>query len=65
LIGLYSSDLSPLSEAFYRHVDIGASSTAFSSIRRLAAEGYIARTANKYEIDDPFFKIWLKQRREE
>jgi len=65
LIGLSSTELSPLSEAFYRQVDIGAPSTAFSSIRRLAANGYITRPGNKYEIDDPFFRIWLKQRRDE
>jgi hypothetical protein len=65
LIGLSYSDLSPLSEAFSRQFDIGATSTVFSSIRRLAADGYITRPVNKYEIDDPFFSLWLKQRREE
>lgn len=64
LIGLSFSELSPLSEAFYRRFDIGAPSTAFSSLKRLSAGGYITRPAHIYEIDDPFFKIWLLERRE-
>jgi AAA+ ATPase superfamily predicted ATPase len=64
LIGLSISGISPLSEAFYRKHDIGASSTAFSSLKRLMENGYINKVDNKYEIDDPFFSQWLKQRRE-
>ena len=64
LIGLAYSDNSPLSEPFSRQFDTGATSTVFSSIRRLAANGYITRPATRYEIDDPFFSLWLKQRRE-
>ena len=64
LIGLSISGNSPLSESFYRKHDIGASSTAFSSLKRLMENGYINKAGNKYEIDDPFFCQWLKQRRE-
>jgi len=62
IIGLSSSGLAPLSEAFYRKYDIGASSTAFSSLKRLVENGYLIKAGNNYEIDDPFFSLWLKQR---
>jgi AAA+ ATPase superfamily predicted ATPase len=64
LIGLALSGLTPLSEAFYRTWDIGAASTAFSSLKRLMTNGYIIKTDNRYEIDDPFFTIWIRKRRE-
>ncbi|TVQ85732.1 MAG: AAA family ATPase [Bacteroidetes bacterium] len=63
LIGLSFSDLSPLSEMFLREFDLGASSTAFSTLKRLAQSGYVTKITNRYEIDDPFFKIWIRQRR--
>jgi len=63
LIGLSFSDLSPLSEMFLREFDLGASSTAFSTLKRLAQSGYVTKVNNRYEIDDPFFKIWITQRR--
>jgi hypothetical protein len=64
MIGLSYSGFAPFSEAFYRKYDIGASSTAFSSIKRLMENGYINKIENKYEMDDPFFSQWLKDRRE-
>jgi hypothetical protein len=64
MIGLSFSGIAPLSEAFYRKYNIGASSTAFSSIKRLMGNGYINKVDNKYEMDDPFFSQWLKERRE-
>lgn len=63
LLGLALSDLQPLSDAFNREWNIGASSTAFSSIKRLMASGFVIKT-NKYELDDPFFTRWLRGRRE-
>jgi AAA+ ATPase superfamily predicted ATPase len=63
LIGLSLSDLTPLSEAFYRKYDIGSPSTVYSSLKRLMLSGYITKSANKYGIDDPFFSRWIKQRR--
>jgi AAA+ ATPase superfamily predicted ATPase len=65
LIGLSISDLTPLSEAFYRTFDIGAPSTAFSSLKRLMQSGYIIKSEGKHEIDDPFFCQWIKRRREQ
>ncbi len=63
LIGMAESGLTPLSEAFYRKFDIGASSTVFSSLKRLMEIGYIIKSENVYEIDDPFFSRWITQRR--
>jgi len=63
LIGLSISDLTPLSEAFYRKYEIGSSSTAYSSLKRMMLSGYITKSDNKYGIDDPFFSRWIKQRR--
>jgi len=34
-------------------------STAFSSLKKLTADGFIIKT-NKYEIEDPFFCRWIK-----
>lgn len=63
LIGLTISNQTPLSEAFYRKFDLGAPSTVYSSLKRLMQNGTIMRADNKYGIDDPFFKQWIKQRR--
>ena len=35
-----------------------ATSTSFSSIKRLMKAGYVIRM-NDYEIEDPFFKEWI------
>lgn len=63
MIGLAENGHTPLSEAFYRKYDIGASSTVFSSLTRMMKSGYIIKTGNKYEIDDPFFSFWISLRR--
>lgn len=63
LIGLSFSHLSPLSEMFLREFNLGAASTSFSTLKRLARDGYVTKVNNKYEIDDPFFRMWIRQRR--
>jgi len=63
LIGMSESGLTPLSEAFYRKYDIGAASTVFSSLKRIINNGHITKLENKYEIDDPFFRFWITERR--
>jgi AAA+ ATPase superfamily predicted ATPase len=63
LIGLTISNQTPLSEAFYRKFDLGAPSTVYSSLKRLMQNGAIMKADNRYGIDDPFFKQWIKQRR--
>lgn len=64
MIGLSQSNLSPLTDKFNRNYDIGATSTAYSSIKRLMKSGYLTRVNSNYEIDDPFFSLWIRQRRE-
>lgn len=63
LIGLAFSNVSPLSATFLKDFDLGASSTAFSSIKRLSETGYLTKVKSSYEIDDPFFRLWIKKRR--
>ena len=63
LLGISMSELPPLSDAFNRMWGVGASSTAFSSLKRLMSSGFIIKT-DKYELDDPFFSKWLRERRE-
>ena len=35
-----------------------ASSTIFSSIKRLMKQGYVIKTTS-YEVEDPFFRLWI------
>ncbi len=64
MIGLSVSGISPLSDTFNRKYHIGPTSTVYSSIKRLMGTGYITKNKNSYEIDDPFFNSWIKERRE-
>jgi len=64
LIGLSVSGLMPTSEAFYRTYDLGAPSTVFSSLKRLSRDGFVTRAGRNYEIEDPFFCYWIRERRE-
>jgi AAA+ ATPase superfamily predicted ATPase len=43
--------------------DIGPASTVYSSLKRLMITGCVIKTNNGYELDDPFFKRWIIQRR--
>ncbi len=63
LIGMSFSENSPLSKEFLKQFDIGAQSTVFSSIKRLMQNGFIVKHKSGYEIDDPFLKKWIKERR--
>jgi hypothetical protein len=42
--------------------NISASSTIFSALKRLAEKGILIKT-EKYEIDDPFFRNWIVNKR--
>lgn len=64
LIGLAASSSAPMSEMFLRNYGLGATSTAFSSQKRLIKQGYIIKNRKTVEIDDPFFAAWINQRRE-
>ena len=63
LLGLSISEQQPLTAEFMRIWDLNASSTVFSSLKRLLTGGYVIKTG-KYELDDPFFSRWIKERRE-
>ena len=63
LIGMSVSDSAPLSEEFSRLHDTGPTSTVFSSLKRLTKNGFVIKSASGYEIDDPFFKEWIRMRR--
>jgi len=63
LIGMSLSDSSPLSEEFSRLHSVGAASTVFSTLKRLIQNGFISKSTSGYEIDDPFFKQWIRARR--
>lgn len=63
LIGLSLSNDSPLSEEFGIQYDIGAVSTVYSGLKRLIQQGYVIKDESGYEIDDPFFKCWIVERR--
>jgi len=63
LIGLSFNELSPLTDAFQRKYSIAASSTTFSSLKRLMQMGYVIKNKKTYEVDDPFYAQWIKQRR--
>lgn len=43
--------------------NIGPTSTVFSSLKRLMQNGNVIKTENGYEVDDPFFRKWIIDRR--
>ena len=63
LIGMSFSESPPLSIEFVQTFNIGAMSTAFSGLKRLMLNGFIVKNEKGYEIDDPFFKKWIRERR--
>ena len=62
-IGLSSSENTPLSDEFLNKFNTGPASTTYSGIKKMMQKGYVIRTSEGYEIDDPFFKEWIKLRR--
>lgn len=63
LTGLITNKYSPLSAEAANMMNIRASSTIFSSLKRLMQNGYIIKTEGVYEVDDPFFRKWIIIRR--
>lgn len=61
--GLLDTIDSPLSSGFTMKYNIKATSTVFRSLKRLMQSGYILKTEKGYEIDDPFLKQWIIDRR--
>ena len=65
LISLSQKEKNILTERFTRKYSINATSTVFSSLKRLMKQGYVIKTGSDYELDDPFFAEWIKRKREE
>ena len=63
LTRLSTNNRSPLSAKSANKMNIKASSTVFSSLKRLMKSGYVIKTSGFYEIDDPFFREWIVLRR--
>lgn len=49
-------------EAIIKH-NLGSASSIQASIRKLLKSGLVTKEEKTYKIADPFFEIWLKQRR--
>jgi len=65
LTGMSVSEISPLSDEFSILYGTGATSTVFSTLKRLRNKGVLNKEGSAYEIDDPFFKRWIVLRRNE
>ncbi len=65
LIALAQNEQAILSDSFNRKYGISATSTVFSSLKRLMYQGYINKVNNSYELDDPFFAEWISGKRSE
>jgi len=63
LTGMSSGNTSPLSDEFSRLYGTGASSTVFSTLKRLVQKGILIKEGSVYSIDDPFLKRWIILRR--
>lgn len=63
LIGMSDSDITPLSAEFINKYEAGATSTVYSSIKRMLQNGFLIKSDNDYGFDDPFFKQWIIARR--
>jgi hypothetical protein len=64
LIALSKGEQGPLTDSFKNKYAIAATSTVFSSLKRLTKQGYILKSENQYLIDDPFFSGWIERKRE-
>ncbi len=64
LVGLSESRKEPLSAEFTHKIGIASTSTVFSSLKRLQADGIVIKQKSDYEIDDPFFSHWINAKRQ-
>jgi uncharacterized protein len=63
MIAVATSNKSPLTDEVRNRFMLGATSTVFSSIRKLIEKGFVVQIDNIYEIEDPFFKTWILKKR--
>jgi len=64
LIALANKEENILSDSFKQSYGLPATSTVYSSLKRLVKQGYINKVEAHYEIDDPYFAHWIKYNRE-
>ncbi len=64
LIGLTIQNISVLDKKALNIFELPATSTVFSSLKRLLYKGYIIKGTH-YEFDDPFFREWIIRKRAE
>jgi hypothetical protein len=64
LIALANKEEAILNDAFKQKYGVSATSTVYSSVKRLMKQGYINKLNTIYELDDPFFAEWIKNKRE-
>jgi len=63
LITLAQRNINQTITPLARAANIGPVSTVFSSLKRLMQTGNVIKSEHGYEIDDPFFKRWIIDRR--
>ncbi|MCB9211114.1 MAG: ATP-binding protein [Ignavibacteriales bacterium] len=63
MIALASAEKSPMTDEIRMQYQLGATSTVFSSIKKLIEKGFVIQINKIYEIEDPFFKEWILMRR--
>jgi len=63
LIGLGITELLPTSSEFLLLTGVSSTSTAGSSLERMVNNGTVLKIDGKYDIEDPFFKEWIKRKR--
>lgn len=54
-----------LSQSSIQQMGFNSTSTLYSGLKRLIQQGFVLKTQNYYELDDPFFKQWILLKREE
>ncbi len=63
MISLAESNDSPLKDEIRTKYNLGATSTVFSALKKLILHGFVLKTSGGYEIEDPFFGEWIKNKR--
>lgn len=65
LLSIASNFQNLLSQTNIQTLGFNASSTLFSGLKQLTTQGFIIKTEGQYQFDDPFFKKWIINRRNE
>jgi len=63
LIALAQKEKNILTGPFNQKYGFTATSTVYSSLKRLMKKGYVIKSNINYELDDPFFAKWIDRKR--